>query len=461
MNPVTARAAFLCVACLALAGCTTQPPQIAAPTSSPMPAPSSTATPSLAPSATDAGTVTPATTPTRQPPVAPLATASVIHFAGWSPDSRWVAYWTYTWEEIDALPDRGGPFDYPPGVLHFSDLASGEACDYPYPASRLYSRPVFAWQADGRAAVLADDGVVRAGAPCTDETEILEGLVALIALRDASLSPDHAHRVEIVEQGVDEQTGDVSVAIILTETATGTERNRLEAVINLYLGEVAYGEWVSETSYFVYKSVQFGPLLLSTNGEIVQVLPEFFPAVDCSFEACTRALVGYFAAGPEGLFHILLARNEFELFLYHSETGEVETLPFDFAYWEALSPRGRWVLMLEDFTEDAILWARPVDPAGSDPIEIGKEIRLVAWSPEEQRIAFNTEGGIFHAETFPAREPLGSWDFGPADWSGWSLDWSPDGTGLAVMVSWYESEQQALLLILEILGIEPAIGATP
>ena len=455
---------------LLLTACTTPPPasqrppaQTAAPTSYPILAPSSTASPSPTASAIAAHTNSPATTPTRQPPLPPLATASVINFAGWSLDSRWVAYWTYTWEEIDAMPDHGGPFDYPPGVLHFTELASGASCEYSYPASLLYSRPVFAWQEDGRAAVLADDGIVRVGAPCAAETETLTGLAALIALRDPSLSPDQAHQVEIVEQGFDEETGAIRVAIIITETATGQERNRVEADVTRYLGEVYYGEWVSEAWYLVYKTHDFGPLLLTTTGETIQVLPEFFPGVNCDFAVCIRTMRGYFAPGLDGYFHLLLARDEFGMFLYHSETGEVEVLPFDFAYWNPLSPRGEWVLMLEDLTEDAPLWARMVDPVGSELIGLGGHIWLMSWSPDEARIAFNTERGGVRVETFPEGETLGSWDFGPADWSAWSLDWSPDGSSLAVMISWFDREQEAELYILENLGegVEPAPGATP
>lgn len=415
--------------------------------------PSPTLTPTLTP------TPLPPNTPTSEPIATPslpkpLATAAVIQFAGWSPDSRWVAYWTYTWEEIDAMPDHGGPFDYPPGVLHFHRPGTGLSCKYPYPTSYRYSHPVFAWQTDGRAAVWADDDLVRAGAPCGDEFETLTGIEALIAVRDPSISPGHTYRAETIEQEFDEETEVLSFLTIITEIATGQEKNRVEWGVLPILGRFYTAQWVSDDLLLIPESTERGPLLVTTEGVITDVVSAIFGLTeDCFGKPCAVSLRAAVSSDPEtGIYHLVvfwIGNQAFEPLpkgmLYHSETQETETFQFNQVYWDVFSSDGKWLLLMRDQT----IWARALDPVGSRLTELPAGVWHVDLSPDGKRVAFNTEAGEFQVQTFPAGEPLLDWNLNPTGASQviWSLDWSLDGAQIAVVPSWFEDEQKAALYI--------------
>jgi len=425
----------------------TQPPTSSPTASPPPPSPTLTHTPSRTPTTTPPATRTPAPTATPWPLPETLATAASIEFAGWSPDSRWVAFWAFTQETIDNLPQNdGGPYDMP-GALHFYHLASGEMCEYPQIVS--FRHPVFAWQDDGCAAVLGDDGVVRVGMPCGDEFASLSELEGLIALGDPSLSPGHTYRAEAIERGYDEETGILSYVTIITEAATGQERSRVAWDIRLELGWFYQTHWVTDDLLLIPETSDRGPLLVTVDGEVTEVVPELFAIGTCSGPLCVTSLHAVVWSEPEtDIFHLVLyswSEAPQSVRLYHSETQEVETLPFVYLwYQDTFSPAGKWLMFL-DYNDTSYIssttWVRAVDPLGSEAIALEDNVRGVAWSPEEGRVAFSTEGGTLWVQTFPEGEPLANWDLNPTqadDVGGGPVGWSPDGTQIAIIIRGYE-----------------------
>jgi hypothetical protein len=117
--------------------------------------------PTLEPTPTPKLTKTPAI-PTVEPqgtPIAPFDEAPMISFYGWSHDSTWLTYWTFTAAEAHetyGVPRSGA------GELHFLNVHSGQTC--PFPDQAGYGDSVI-WQPHGTVIVATRDSA-KQGLPC-------------------------------------------------------------------------------------------------------------------------------------------------------------------------------------------------------------------------------------------------------------------------------------------------------
>ena len=451
-----------------LAACTAAPtpmsPSTSLPSSSPTPVPTSTDTPAptTVPSATPVTGVTlaptnpPAPTPTPTlAPLDPLVTAPFLYFAGWSPDSRVLAYWTYSQEEVNSLPPESAT-GYPPGVLHFYDTASGATCDYPFPAHYSFLLPTFAWQADGRAAVRGDDSVIRLNTPCQDDFSTVSGAEAEMFLGNPEFSPSGLYQAH-AEIDTDSENGIVNYHLTITDLATQSVVNTLEWQVPQALGTYTSpgGEWVDDGLFLINSSMERGPILLRVGETPQYILQDLFHLPGTCLEAGCEYNLYATAQRDEftGSLHVLLMASGLQespsdVLLYHAEDGSVEPLSATYFRWPGFSPDGKWILLDPDGSSDE-LWLRPVDPVGSRTIRCAEGIVspwTPAFSPNGLHLAYSTQNGLVEVMTLADQTVLGTWSLAPFETQ--KITWSPNGTSLAVESASFTAGEQVYTLSL-------------
>jgi hypothetical protein len=144
------------------------------------------------------------------------------------------------------------------------------------------------------------------------------------------------------------------------------------------LGSIgAGGEWIRDDLFLIWRTSDRGPLLLGTDGSVIEIAPELFgaPAVPETTPGEEYMWAADGISDDSGNYHLVLYGSGVEsafppVQLYHSETGQVEALEFTHVWEPTFSPDGRWLLLMEsrvgsDQMTTPYLWARQVDPAGS------------------------------------------------------------------------------------------------
>ena len=375
-------------------------------------------------------------TATHQPPAAqiePVARGADIRIDSWSQDGAWLAYWLSTEEDL-----KESSWPAPPGKLHFVSPQTGQNCEHPELVSSEYGQQII-WQPDERA-ILFSDGEYWVGLPCSEFRPIAGAQVIRRESQDASLSPDG--RFQAATTIHDRSGGVVRITTLIRNTSTGQLENSVEWEIDERLGDLGLGgEWVTQDLFILYETMNRGPLLIEAGGEAIKIAPELLgvpviPPGDPRWDEVS--LVARASSVEEsGVYHILLSGIGIEanfppVRLYHSETGEVETLPFKYLWRRGFSQDGRWVLL--DARPDVggyesyALWYRPVDPPGSEARLLAEGTPYDSWSPDGARVAFGRPGNL-SVFTFPEGVQTGAWRTG--DIAPYSLVWSPDGAWLA------------------------------
>jgi hypothetical protein len=383
------------------------------------------------------------------PSVQPIAVAPLARVYNFSPNSETLAYWV----AIDA-PEVG--FDNPAGQLHFLNVHTDQAC---LNQDTLGYSTRFLWLLDGSFSVFTSDGV-RTGTPCKDGlTTVTDTTQLETNAPDLTLSPDGQYRASTIKRG-DAKDGLLDLETRIVAVATGQTKNIVRWIIDervtgpgeqMGLG----GEWIGQDQFLIYQSIDQGPLLVKVGGKTVQVAPELFsvPAVPPSTDLILAAR-GASVAGSN-TYHIILSGGSGSdadfpsISLYHSDTGEVEILPYKHTWEPVFSPDGHWLLLDErprnNGHESYALWARAVDPAGSQLHKLGEGDALsVAWSPSWREVALGDVGRI-SVLTFPEGVEKGAWATG--DYSAIPRAWSPDGNFLAIEGYVSDVRQQAVFVV--------------
>jgi hypothetical protein len=282
--------------------------------------------PTLVP--TIAVTQTPIPTPTPQVPLPqellitdePVFVGGDLQFAGWSPDGRYLAYFEYTEEQVAESPVEGLRGTYP-GTFVFYDTQTGEKCsDYPISAFFSYegagSGSQWRWLPDGQLLLSLPDGqLLQSEAPCVAGENIAPLFAGSIS-SIGDVSPDeqwlilvsvgqywlyhwstqNAH--PIAEVQVDAFNNMVwspdsqHISITLAGNYTG-DRSPVGGtrVIDVATGEIiarhdwepanaldgTFGGpvWINNNEFVVTLSLDQGPFLMHTNGEVRPLLPLF------------------------------------------------------------------------------------------------------------------------------------------------------------------------------------------
>lgn len=397
-------------------------------TATTIPIPTKTQVPTLALTST-------ISVPTPVPPISlePVTSAAYVQIDSWSPDNLWLASWLW-------MPENMAPGIAPPGKLVFFNSQTDEICEFPdLVISENY--PEIFWQADGHAVVFHTNRY-WGGLPCQDLDPVNVNEIELAEAPEEIRSPNGTFRAETVFRGSD--GGFDRLTTIIRNDATGQEMNRVNWEIDTRLGswtEYLGGNWVTDDLFLIHETRNQGPLLIQAGGEIVQVAPDLFdvPAPTTpqdSYDWVSLRAVGS-SVDNEDLYHILLigVGNE-ELFpkvlLFHSDSDEVETLPYKHLWNPGLSPDGQWVLLDSrpdiDGYESNAYYLRSADPSGSQMRLFAEGSSWSAWSPDQSEIVFGWTGE-FIVFQFPSGDALNTWRTG--EYSSNQFVWSPNGHFLA------------------------------
>ncbi|NIS67675.1 MAG: hypothetical protein GTO12_01595 [Proteobacteria bacterium] len=385
-------------------------------------------------------------TATQDTSIEPIAQGAEIRIDSWAPDGLWLGFWLWTPEDMAADPQA------PPGKLIFLNPRTDETCEYGHFEFSEHS-PDISWQPDGRAAVSATDSY-WIGFPCQDFVPTQAEEIEILGPPDETQSPDGTFRVETIIQ--DPVDGWVKHTTTITNSATGRVENRVDWELDERLGCCGLGgEWVTDDLFLIYETRSQGPLLIQAGGEVVRVAPDLFgvPATEIPQDSWDWVNQQAIAASVDhdDLYHILLHATGDEasfppVLLFHSVTGEVETLPYTHLWHPGFTPDGRWVLLQRPntFGGDIALWIRPVDPPGSPVRLIAEGTIYSALSPSQSAIAFG-HAGEFTVLRFPDGESVNTWTTG--EYSNHRLIWSPTGDFLATSGNIPEAYDAALFVV--------------
>ena len=380
----------------------------------------------------------------------PMITAPLILFDGWSPDGETFAFWTFAGQQ---LPD----YSYPPGTLHFWVTDTGQVCKYPFEVNYLPDRgSLVAWKMDGKAAVLSGDPP-REGTPCKDDFVPTANLpIPMTDSLSDSFSPGGSYQVETKILDYDNFVAETSIFAAKTGRVVEIVQWRFyDAEGGLGTG----GEWLSDDLFLIRQTLDQGPLLVEVGKGVIQVVPDLFHQTveKCEPYPCEMRLTADGTLEDENPYHLVLFgrgdESEFPLVqLYHSESGEVETLPF--RKYGGFSPNGQWLVLYEEtWDEDKYraiykIALRAVDPVGSETyplMDTDANPFPLAWSPDNTHIAINSSSGVA-LFSLADRIQLGFWETG--NFEPLYGVWSPDGKFLALSgPTPYPSSSYALFIL--------------
>jgi hypothetical protein len=408
---------------------TTQPPKIPAalPSSTPLPLISSTPTfTPPAPSTTPIPMPSPTAPADPTPPATlliPIAQGASIGSFEWSPDSHWLPI-------IDFQAQR----------LHFYDALKSATCDFPVPIH--YSTPYafLAWLSDGRVVVQATDQVL-AGRPCETFAPASADEIRALDSTDPSFSPDGRYQV-VFQRGAGNSQG-MNATIELKELVSGKILSKTAFTDLPRGGGNLPGSWLDPTHFLIAATGDQGPLLISPGQPVIQVAPEFFhlPLRPGNGTYDAWMAIKTVTANP-AQFHLMLSgttgnagqRVKNPLQLYHSESGQVETLPY-LANQASFSDDGHWLLVNPNPDQSSKQnWIRPIDPAGSPFELLSDQIDVFAKrSPDGTKVIMGPpiagENSVFWVVSSFQGAFLSAWQ---APGYELSPDWSPDGRNLSV-----------------------------
>ena len=415
---------------------------------------------------------------TLQGSLGPFLTAPRVIPDSWSPDSRFLSFWTWTVAEVEV--------DYllPAGTIHFFDAVARRACDSPVEVGFPYFGNMPVWQDPGVAWMVTEDGRLAGLQPCSvkdpvyfDFAKPITGVglppqaALVIREEDGSLRAMEASgdSHEIVVMGgtstylfgtVDGRATDAGAEILrgpyspdglhlaiseflpetsftvvtkIVEVATAQERAAVSWEQQPPMAGGVYVSWLNNEELFIGDHVIGEPLILRVGGQVVRVASDLFRR-DCSGTVC---LLGSTPIAGSGAYHLLLEDPREEYYprpwlMYHSEDGMVEALPLSGGY--AFSPDGRTVSSVLPAEGDVGmgLWWRPSDGRETEPrfFTFSAADVSYAWSPDSSKVAFAFDGGFGVISTRPPAEAM-LWATG--DYDAGSFTWSPDSSHLAVL----------------------------
>lgn len=433
----------------------------ASPTPPPLPTPVPTALGTSRATALPTGTPRP--TATRRPTLTTTASPSpaaalprVIPYldayrlwpVGWSPDSQWLAYRTFTPDDASLNPYEGTSI-LPYGTFHFLNVRTGQTCAYSKDNTYdLAPNRWHGWLPDGRLMTLDRAGqVVVLEAPCAGDTAaLLRGSArprCLVTNPDSgqSCSPD-GRRLGFTDETRDPRT----------TTITNLDTGQVEAVITwppawAGLGHVGGPIWL-DSQRFILQSTHAGPVLVTLGETVLEehLAPAYF-GVEGNHSQWVSAVL--LPGSHDG--HLLLNEPAHDgvngqVLLYHPENGLVETLP---AYSAEFRPDGRWLDLRDDDNDPA--WLRPVDPPSSAPREwlANASEAQASLSNDLTRVAVSHPAGadgpgglrVYSRATGTLLQSHGFRHYAPS-----VAGWSPDDHFL-IVIGYAATGEQALYII--------------
>lgn len=318
-------------------------------------------------------TATPPPLPTPIPVIVtdpPIFSGGNVRLQGWSPDDRFLAYFEYTQEQIDATEFPGSA----EGTFTLYDTASGEKCQrYPLSGTYAYEGDTtgqrFVWLPDDSFFIITMNGqVIQADVPCGSDV-VLTAVFPQNLVRIESLSPNQSRLLLKAETGyliydwrsqaitpIAEVLPDafnnlvwspdgVYIGVTLAGNYTG-DRSPMggSRVVDAATGQIiarhdwepanaldgTFGgpEWISPTEFVVTLSLDQGPFFMNVAGEVRPLLPLF--GLEFVRDQ-VNAIAETYVDPASNSYHILLTDfgwfgNTLPAQIYHSDTDSVEVL---------------------------------------------------------------------------------------------------------------------------------------
>jgi hypothetical protein len=393
-------------------------------------------------------TATPVPSPTLTPeptleatPITPLVTGASVGPYAWSPNSRWLPF-----------------VDFTAQTLHFYDAAKATTCDFPFPIKNPDPNHFIAWLPDGRVIVQTAEKVMT-GLPCGKFDPAVARETLVLDHQAPSYSPDGRYQaVSLPYKGTSQ---DVNTVIDLQDVATG--KNLVEATFfGLPRSSSGIpGYWLDKTHFLIPTTADQGPLLLIPGKPVVKIAADIFqqplkPGKGTYDFWMARSAV---TENPPR-FHLLLIGTAASqavtnpLQIYHSETGQVELLPYT-AVQAAFTNDGHWLLVGKGTGQtlnQALI--RPLDPQGAPfTMFTDQSSMYYTWSPDGSKALgmskLADQQSVIALFSSPQRTFLTAWRASDYQLSPY---WSPDGKYLAVSARSYKNNNQQAIYVIRIAG---------
>ncbi len=352
--------------------------------------------------------------------ISPLVIAARIFPQSWSPDSQFLAYWTFTADEVNK------DFTYPPGTLHFINARSGQSCQSALQIGYGYFSKPLTWLHDGQVLIITEDGQVKLGSPCGDTydtiTNVFPARIYSVASNTSNRTvflldsdqgfflykpqPQSIRKVDAQVKGEGISWSPSGERFVVTSTdqppkfiaQTFTVDQGTGKVLDVIMwnhddgkGRFAGPIWLNDDQFVIQQTLDRGPLFVTVKKDVVAIASRLFGLAS---EPRTRAT----AASAQGTsdYHIAVSglgpNKDTHSLLYHSEDGQVEKLPFPFV--GDFSPNGLGLIGYDDTNH---LWIRQVEPVGNEPHRISIEKNNpfpITWSPNGDFFAISSNHGI-------------------------------------------------------------------
>ena len=367
-------------------------------------------------------------------PIAPNVTGPSVSPLQWSPDSRWLPY-----------------LDFTAGTLHFMHASSASTCAFPTPIHYTGPDHLLTWLPDGRVVVQAANGV-EAGFPCSDFSPATPPEILALDRTDPSYSPDG--RYQVVEQDNGNSQGS-NFTVSIQDTTSGKSLAAAAFVRLAQGGGTITGSWLDGSHFLIPSTGDQGPLLLAPGSPVTKIASDIFnlPLKPGSGNGDIWIAVSDAGRPVTAPFHLMLmpafassqSSPSNPLQIYHSETGQLETLPY-LVSQGAFSNDGHWLLVSTATPQGEKILIRPLDPPGSAFLPFSAQPLALTWSPDGSRYyQVSQDQTTLTAYAFPSGTLLGSWQ--ALDYE-LSPSWLPDGKYLVVWACKHSDyNQEAIFMI--------------
>jgi len=365
----------------------------------------------------------------------PLATAAYFAVAGWSTDSRWLAYWAST----DADVGTQQPAMMPGGTLHFVDTTSGETCAAEALHTETDREAAVYWQPGNQVGVVMPDGAFS-GQPCrpfTPSPDFIPPVTTPVV--DPTLSPGGRFRAHSAETG--NEDGTLTVITTLVDAQSGADMVTLTWQHRGGLGQLGLGGmWIGPSQFLIFETLAEGPLIVDVESGLIPVLTGLpglsltLPRPDEEYTLRAMAVPG---DEPDAFSLVISGVGAEATFppvvLYQATIDLAETLPFRHVW--GFSPANDWLLLYEgvtsgDYQSGYDIWGRRLADIGGQWQLVAPSADYLAWGQDGAEMAFIQDETRVIWQTFPALETVGNWQTGNC-WVS-PISFSPDGRFLVV-----------------------------
>jgi WD40 repeat protein len=382
--------------------------------------------------------------------VEPLANARYFTVAGWSVDSRWLAYWASTQADVDVQQ----PYTMPGGTLYFADTTTGKICAAEIFHTETDREAAVYWLPENEVVVVLPDGAF-AGQPCRPFTPLPDYVPPLPdTTHDPALSPNDRYRASSINTTNEDWTLTVTTTIV--DVQSGAEVVTLTWQHRGGLGDLGLGGmWVSSTQFLIHETLVEGPLIMDVEKGIIPALTGL-PGLSLTPPDAEEEYSLWAMAAPgiePDTFSLVISGVGSEaafppVVLYHAATGLAETLPFRH-FWN-FSPTYEWLFLYETvitggYESGYHIWGRRLADVGGEWQLVAPAVDYLAWRDDGNEMTFIQNENRVIWQKFPVLERIGEWHTGPY-WVN-SVSFSPDGRFLVVQGNLPGTWQYGLFLL--------------